>query len=78
MDIEPAVASASEGVRYPRAADQAGVTQPGDPGKPRWIAALIDALGLVAVVWSIPLAIVIVGLPIAIAVVLLAWAGRLF
>ena len=31
----------------------------------RWKTVVIDSLGLVAVVWSIPLAIIVVGTPIA-------------
>jgi len=35
------------------------------PTPSRWKTGVIDSLGLVVAVWSIPLAIVLVGLPIA-------------
>jgi hypothetical protein len=61
-------------VLYPRAADQ--IPTPGNEAdrRPRWIAALLNSLGLVAVIWSIPVAIMIVALPIALVAALLAWA----
>lgn len=70
--IDPNVIAAPE-VRYPRAVDQITKTEPLDPARPRWIAAVMNSLGLVAVVWSIPVAIVIVALPIALVFALVAW-----
>jgi hypothetical protein len=61
-------------VRYPRAVDQIKTPAPEAPAQPRWIAAITNSLGLVAVIWSIPVAIVIVALPIALIVALLTWA----
>lgn len=63
-------------VRYPRAVDQIATPPPEAPARPRWIAALMNSLGLVAVIWSIPVAIVIVALPIALVVAAVAWFGR--
>ena len=40
---------------------------------PRWKTILIDSLGLVVVVWSIPVAILIVGTPIVLVVALVRW-----
>jgi hypothetical protein len=40
---------------------------------PVWKTVLIDSLGLVLVVWSIPAAILLVGTPIVLAVALLRW-----
>ena len=37
---------------------------------PAWKTVLIDSIGLVAVVWSIPVAILLVGTPIALVIVL--------
>lgn len=39
----------------------------------RWKTAIIDSLGLVLVIWSIPIAILIVGAPIALTVALIRW-----
>ena len=39
----------------------------------RWKTVIIDSLGLVLVVWSIPIAILIVGAPIVLVVALLRW-----
>jgi hypothetical protein len=75
--IEPTIVAPRE-VRYPRAVDQIKTPEPEAPSQARWIAAIMNSLGLVAVIWSIPVAIVIVALPVALAAALLAWAGRLF
>ena len=37
---------------------------------------MLDSLGLVVVVWSIPAAILIVAIPVALTAALLIWAGR--
>lgn len=72
MEREPYVVASQE-VRYPRAVDQITAPEPDAPSQPRWIAAIMNSLGLIAVVWSIPVAIVIVALPIALVVSLLTW-----
>ena len=41
-----------------------------------WKATVVDSLGMVLVIWSIPAAIVLVGAPIALAVALLLALGR--
>jgi len=38
-----------------------------------WKTILIDSLGLVLVVWSIPVAILVIGAPIALVVALARW-----
>jgi hypothetical protein len=43
---------------------------------PAWRTVLIDALGFVLVVWSIPVAIIVMGTPIALAVALLIALSR--
>ena len=68
-------AAAPPEVRYPRAVDQITTPLPEAPAGPRWIAAVMNSLGLVAVIWSIPVAIVIVALPIALLVALVTWFG---
>lgn len=45
---------------------------------PLWKTVLIDSLGLVIVVWSIPAAILLVGTPIVLVVALLLSLGRWF
>ena len=40
---------------------------------PLWKTILIDSLGLVVVVWSIPVAILLVGTPIVLVVALIRW-----
>ena len=40
---------------------------------PLWKTVLIDSLGLVLVVWSIPVAILLVGTPIVLVVALVRW-----
>ena len=70
------VVGAPPEVRYPRAVDQIATPPPEAPARPQWIAALMNSLGLVAVIWSIPVAIVIVALPIALVVALVTWLGR--
>ncbi|MDO8680017.1 MAG: hypothetical protein Q7R30_15955 [Acidobacteriota bacterium] len=74
VEREPNIAAPPE-VRYPRAVDQI-TPQPEAPARPQWIAALMNSLGLVAVIWSIPVAIVIVALPIALVVALVTWFAR--
>lgn len=73
MEIAPTVVAPPD-VRYPRAVDQIKTPEPDAPSRPRWLAAVMNALGLVAVIWSIPVAIVIVALPIALIAALLTWA----
>jgi uncharacterized membrane protein len=73
VDTEPNIVSPPE-VRYPRAVDQIKMPEPDAASGPRWIAAITNALGLVAIIWSIPVAIVVVALPIALIVALLTWA----
>jgi hypothetical protein len=48
--------------------------QPGEAS--RWMTAVGDAFGLVAVIWSIPLAIVVIGAPIALIVMLIKMAAQ--
>ena len=43
----------------------------------RWGTALLDASGLLALVWAVPLAVLIVGGPIVLAVALVLWLVRL-
>jgi len=43
---------------------------------PRWKTIVIDSIGLVLVVWSIPVAVVVVGTPIVLAVALLMMVAR--
>ena len=73
MKTEPNIVAPQE-VRYPRAVDQIKTPAPEAPAPPRWIAAIMNSIGLVAVIWSLPIAIVIVALPIALVVGLLTWA----
>lgn len=40
---------------------------------PLWKTILVDSLGLVVVVWSIPVAILVIGAPIALVVALARW-----
>jgi hypothetical protein len=61
-------------VLYPRAADQTPTPENEANRRAAWLTALMNSLGLVAVIWSIPVAIMIVALPIALAAALLAWA----
>lgn len=75
VDTEPNVVAAHE-ARYPRAVDQIATPEPEPPSRPRWIAAIMNSLGLVAVIWSIPVAIVIVALPIALVIALVTWLTR--
>lgn len=75
METEPTAVS-SQGVRYPRAVDQIKTPAPVPPATPTWIATIMNSLGLVAIVWSIPVAIVIVALPIALVFALVTWLGR--
>ena len=76
MHVEPPPhAAPPPEVRYPRAVDQITTPLPEAPAGPQWIAALMNSLGLVAVIWSIPVAIVIVALPIALVVALVTWFG---
>ena len=75
LDKEPNAATLPE-VSYPRAVDQFPTPEREATGRRRWGAAVLDSLGLIAVVWSIPAAILIVGIPIALAAALLIWAGR--
>ena len=42
----------------------------------RWRTAGMDALELIAVVWSLPFVIVAIGAPLALAVAALVWLGR--
>jgi len=42
----------------------------------RWRTGALDAVGLIAVAWSIPLAILLVGTPIVLVVVLLRMLAR--
>lgn len=42
-----------------------------------WGTALLDAAGLLALIWAVPLAVLIVGGPIALAIVLVLWLVRL-
>jgi hypothetical protein len=42
----------------------------------RWRTAIVDAVELIAVVWSIPFVIVAVGAPVALAIVALLWLAR--
>lgn len=74
VDIKPNIATPPE-VRYPRAVDQFPVRENEVRGTPRWKTVLIDSLGLIAVVWSMPAAILIVALPIALVVALVTWFG---
>lgn len=73
VETEPTIAAAPR-VQYPRAVDQIVTPEREAPGRPGWISAILNSLGLVAVIWSIPVAIVIVGLPIALIAALLTWA----
>ena len=75
LDKEPNAATQPD-VSYPRAVDQFPTPEREAPGRRRWVTAMIDSLGLVAVVWSIPAAILIVAIPIALTAALLIWAGR--
>lgn len=43
----------------------------------RWGTALLDAGGLLALVWSVPLAVLIVGGPVVLAIALVLWLVRL-
>jgi hypothetical protein len=43
----------------------------------RWGTALLDAGGLLALVWAVPLAVLIVGGPIVLAIALVLWLVRL-
>jgi hypothetical protein len=45
---------------------------------PRWKTALLDSLGFVVVVWSIPVAILLVGTPIVLVVSLVIAIARSF
>lgn len=75
VETEPTVAAAPQ-VQYPRAVDQIATPERAAPGRPGWISAIINSLGLVAVIWSIPVAIVVVALPIGLAVALVTWFAR--
>ena len=75
MEREPNVAALPE-VRYPRAVDQITTPLPEEPVGPPWIAAIMNSLGLVAVIWSIPVALMIVALPIVLVVALVSWFAR--
>ena len=70
------IVAAPPEVRYPRAVDQITTPLPEAPAGPRWIAAVMNSLGLVAVIWSIPVALVIVALPIALVVALVNLFGQ--
>ena len=75
VEKEPSLAAPPH-VRYPRAVDHITPLQSEAPAGPRWLAAIMNSLGLVAVIWSIPVAIVIVALPIALVVALVTWFAR--
>jgi hypothetical protein len=47
--------------------------QNGQIATPAWKTILIDSLGFVLVVWSIPVVILLVGAPIALVVALIRW-----
>jgi hypothetical protein len=42
----------------------------------RWRTAIVDAVELIAVVWSIPFVVVAIGAPLALAIVALLWLAR--
>jgi hypothetical protein len=75
LNKEPNAASPPE-VSYPRAVDQFPTPEREATGRRRWVTAVQDSLGLVAVVWSIPAAILIVAIPIALVAALIIWVGR--
>ena len=50
----------------------------GDSRAPRWRTMLIDGLGFIALIWSIPIAIVVIGAPIALLVKLVQMLFRSF
>lgn len=73
VETEPIAISAAPRIQYPRAVDQIVTPEREPPGRAGWISAIINSLGLVAIIWSIPVAIVIVALPIALIAALLTY-----
>lgn len=48
----------------------------GEPGVPVWRTMIVDALGAVAMVWTIPVAILVVGAPIVLLVSMILALAR--